>query len=80
MTDETNLERLADRIMDEPVLAEVGPDTRASIGREIALAYGQQIGLTDEGAKELATLVESRIESINSVKTDHDRKCLHLWH
>ena len=52
MADEPDLDRLADRVMDEPVIAEGPPDTRANVGYETALAYGKKVGLTDEAAKD----------------------------
>ena len=60
--DDTDIQRLADLVMDNPVIAQVPPDTRASVGHDIALVHGMKAGLTDKGAKELAALVKRRIE------------------
>lgn len=60
MTSEPDLERLADRVMDQPAIARLPPDARPRFGDEMALADSTRVGLTQE----LAALVQSHLESV----------------
>ena len=60
--DEADIQRLADQVMDIPELAQTPPETRASLGHDLALIRGMEAGLTDKGSNELARLVKRRIQ------------------
>ena len=68
--DETDIQRLADQVMREPMITQVAPNARASVGYRVALAYGRKAGLTENGAKELATVVKKRIDGTSVIRRD----------
>ncbi len=60
--DDTDIQRLADLILADPLLAEAEAEDRAKIGYDLGLYHGMKAGLTDTGSKEVAALVKRRIE------------------
>ena len=77
MDETADIQELADQVMREGVIAQALPVLRASVGYEVAVAYGKKIGLTDETAKELATVVKKRIEG--TVVVTRDKSTIRLF-
>ena len=60
--DDTDIQQIADRIINLDEIAHAPREKRAEFGHDFAVYKGIEAGLTDAGAKDLGRLVRRKIE------------------